>query len=131
VEVIKNPPEWKYVEELLGHSTIPKPTVKAEYPSGWCPPDPMRSKQLPYHIDRTKNFMLPVYMHVAFRGFKRTTKVRRIEGDIWKLEEDLRRAIEARTGKRSYSRINEMNRTIFFKGDYVTLIEKYLVDKGF
>lgn len=129
--MIQNPPEWKYVEELLGHKTIPIPTVKPEYPSGWVPPNPKLYNQLPYFIARTKNFMVPVYMDVTFRGQRRTTKVRYIEGDIWKLEEDLRRLIEKRTNKPCYSRINEMNRTIVFKGDFVTLIEKYLVQLGF
>lgn len=126
----QNPPEWKYVEELLGYQTIPKPTSKSEYPSGWCPPDPSKNKNLPYFIARTRNFMVPAYLHVGFRGYRRTTQVKHIEGDIWKLEQDLRNLIQGRTKKPCYSRINEMNRTIVFKGDYVTLIQKYLYTLG-
>lgn len=130
MEVVKNPPEWKYVEDLLGYQTIPEPKPKAQYPSGWCPPNPSRNNNLPYFIERTKNFMVPVYLEVGFRGYRRITKVRNIEGDIWKLEQDLRKLIEGRTAKQCFSRINEMNRTIVFKGDYVTLIEKYFYSLG-
>lgn len=131
VEVIHNPPEWKFVEHLLGKETIPKPLVKEEYPSGWSPPDPARYKDIPYFIERTKNFMLPVYLSITFRGQRRLTKLKNIEGDIWKMEADLHQLIEKRAGRRVYSRINEMNRQIVFKGDYVTLVQKYLLDKGF
>jgi large subunit ribosomal protein L49 len=130
VEVIYNPPEWKYVEQLIGNTTIPKPTVKSEYPSGWAPPDPSRYNKLPYFVGRTRNFMMPVYLAITFRGQRRVTRVKFIEGDIWKLEAELHELIEKRTGKTVYSQINEMNRQIQFKGDYVTLIEKYLFDKG-
>lgn len=130
VEVIQNPPEWKYVERLLGNKLIPKPTIKAEYPSGWAPPDPTRFKDLPYFVKRTRNYMLPVYLEIAFRGQRHISMLKNIEGDIWKLEEELHRMLENKIGKRIFSRINEMNRTIKFKGDYVTLIQKYLLSKG-
>lgn len=129
--MIKNPPEWKYVEQLIGTNIIPKPTVKAEYPSGWTPPDPSKHKGLPYFVERTKNFMFPVYLHLTFRGQRRITVIKFIEGDIWKLEQDLNQLIEQRVGQRVFSQINEMNRNIRFKGDFVTLIEKFLRDKGF
>jgi large subunit ribosomal protein L49 len=130
VEVVKNPPEWKYVEDLLGYQTIPKPSPKAEYPSGWCPPDIKRSQNLQYSVERTKNHMLPVYLYVGFRGQNRLSKVRFIEGDIWQMEQDLRNLIQSKTGKPCESRINEMNRSITFKGDYVTLIQKYFYSLG-
>lgn len=116
---------------MLGKDTIQKPTAKAEYPSGWTPPDPTRYKNLPYFIERTRNFMLPVYLGITFRGNRRVTKIKFIEGDIWKLEADLHKLIEGRAKRRVYSRINEMNRQIVFKGDYVTLVQKHLHAQGF
>ncbi|CRK97650.1 CLUMA_CG011035, isoform A [Clunio marinus] len=130
VVVTKNPPEWKYVERLLGYQVIPKPTVKSEYPSGWTAPNPELYKDLPYFIERTKNYMLPVYLHITFRGQRRTTLIKNIEGDIWQLEQELNKVISKRVQKRIFSRINEMSRQIVFKGDYVTLIQKYLADRG-
>lgn len=130
MEVVQNPPEWKYVEELLGASTIPKPKVKASYPSGWSPPDLEKVKKLPYFVTRTKNFMLPVYLEITYRGTRRCSILKNIEGDIWKLEEELSELIERKSNKPCYSRVNEMNRQIKFKGDFVTLIQKYLASKG-
>lgn len=74
--------------------------------------------------------MLPVYLVIRFRGQRRVTKIKNIEGNIWRLEQELHQLIEDRVGKRIYSRINEMNRQIVFKGDYVTLVQKYLLDRG-
>ncbi|PSN51700.1 putative 39S ribosomal protein L49 [Blattella germanica] len=37
VEISKSPEEWKFVERLLPLETIPKPTPKSDYPSGWRP----------------------------------------------------------------------------------------------
>lgn len=130
MEIIRNPPEWKYVEQLLGKETIPVPTVKSEYPSGWTPPDPARYKKLPYFIKRSRNYMVPVYLELSHRDQRRLSLVKNIEGDIWKLEQELHELIEKRVKKTIYSRINEMNRQIVFKGDYVTLIQKYLISKG-
>lgn len=130
VEVIQNPPEWKYVEQLIGLPTISPPKMKAEYPSGWTPPNPEKFKLLPYFVERTRNFMVPVYLLITFRGQRRVTKVRNIEGDIWKLESELHALIEKKSGKKAYSRVNEMNREIRFKGDFVTLVQKYLISKG-
>lgn len=128
--MIRNPPEWKYVEQLLGYNTIPKPLVKTEYPSGWTPPDPARYEKLPYFIERTKNYMLPVYLAISYRGMRRVTIVKFIEGNIWQLEQELNELIARRAEKRCFSQINEMNRQIRFKGDYKTLVEKYLLSKG-
>lgn len=130
VEVVQNPPEWKYVEDLLGAKTIPKPAVKTSYPSGWTPPDAEKLEKLQYFVARTKNFMVPVYLEITFRGTRRCSIVKNIEGNIWQLEEELAELIERKSNKPCYSRINEMNRQIKFKGDFVTLIQKYLVSKG-
>lgn len=128
--MIHNPPEWKYVEQLINTGVVPTPIFKAEYPSGWVPPDPEKYKKLPYFVERTRNHMVPVYLNIAFHGLRRHTLLKNIEGDIWKLEKDLHDLIEQRAKKRIYSRINEMNRRIVFKGDYVTLIQKHLIAIG-
>lgn len=130
VEVIPNPPEWKIVERLLPSRVVQIPKLKAEYPSGWTPPNPEKNQKLPYFVARTRNHMVPVYMLTTYRGMRRVTKVRGIEGDIWQLESELHELIEKKSGKICYSRVNEINREIRFKGDYVTLIQKYLISKG-
>lgn len=128
--MIQNPPEWKYVEDLLGKPTIPLPLVKPEYPSGWTPPNPEKYKDLPYFVARSKNFMVPVYLQIKYNGLSRRSILKNIEGDIWQLDKELHELIEKKAKKRVFSRVNEMNRQIMFKGDYVTLIQKYLISKG-
>ncbi|CAO1408783.1 unnamed protein product [Diamesa serratosioi] len=130
VEIVQNAPEWKYVEQLLGERVIPQPIKKSEYPSGWTLPNPELFKSLPYYVERTKNFMLPVYMDITFRGQRRITIVRKIEGDIWKLEEELKQMIGDKVKKPIFTQVNEMNRQISFKGDYVSLVQEFLISKG-
>lgn len=128
MEVFKNPPEWKYVERILAKPLVPEPQPKSEYPSGWRPP--ANKVDLPYYVARTKNHMVPVYLSTYFRGERRITKLRKIQGDIWLLEEDLRLTIERRIGKKIATRVNELSGQIWFKGDYVTIISAYLMEKG-
>lgn len=128
VEVAKNPPEWKYVERLLASRVVPTPVAKSEYPSGWKPPQPR--PDLKYFVSRTKNVMLPVYLHRAFRGQRIFTAVRRIDGDIWQLEAELRYLIEKKLNKSIVTRVNEMNGQIELKGDFVTIVEQFLLEKG-
>lgn len=128
VEVVKNAPEWKYVERLLAPRVVPKPVAQSEYPSGWKPPQP--KPDLKYFVARTKNHMLPVYLHRSFRGQRIITAIRRIDGDIWQLEAELRYLIEKRLNKQIVTRVNEMNGQIELKGDFVTIVEEYLLEKG-
>lgn len=130
VEVLKNPPEWKFVERLLPRKIVPKPIPKEEYPSGWKP-QTIDINQTDYFIARTKNHMVPVYLIRKFRGMRRLTVVRRVQGDIWALEAELKAAIEKHIGKMIITRVNEMSSQIYFKGDYVNFVKEYLLKKGF
>ncbi|XP_054730205.1 probable 39S ribosomal protein L49, mitochondrial [Anastrepha obliqua] len=132
IEIVHNAPEWKYVERLLPPKTVPKPITKAEYPSGWKPQTAATLPDLKYFVARTKNHMVPVYLQTTFRGQRRITVVRRIQGDIWELEKELRIVVEkARNGKLCASRVNEMSGQIHFHGDYVDVIREHLKEKGF
>ncbi|XP_058129022.1 large ribosomal subunit protein mL49 [Anopheles ziemanni] len=128
VEVVRNPPEWKYVERLLAPRTVPKPTAKESYPSGWKPANPQ--PDLKYLVQRTKNHMLPVYLRRAYRGQRRITAVRHVEGDIWLLEAELRYLIEKQRNRPIITRVNEMSGQIELKGDHVAFVEKFLLEKG-
>lgn len=130
VEIFHNPPEWKYVELLLGQKTVPEPVQKDEYPSGWKP-QTVDPKSFPYFLKRSRNHMLPVYLDIAYRGTRHLTKVRNIQGDIWILEQDLRRFIENYIGKKIVTRVNEFAAMIWIRGDHVNLVKDYLSKKGF
>lgn len=75
--------------------------------------------------------MIPVYLHKKFRGQRQITQLRKVEGDIWKLEDDLRQKIEKVIQKPVASRINEMSRVIQFHGDHVEIVRDFLIKKGF
>ncbi|XP_030381545.1 probable 39S ribosomal protein L49, mitochondrial isoform X2 [Scaptodrosophila lebanonensis] len=131
VEIVHNAPEWKYVERLLPPRIVPQPKPKESYPSGWQPQTANASERS-YYIARTKNHMVPVYLHTRFRGQRRLTVVRRVQGDIWALERDLRAVVEsARNGKLCASRVNELSGQIYFHGDYVDVLRDHLKSQGF
>lgn len=124
--MLKNPPEWKFVERILRKPQVPEPQPKLEYPSGWQPQTNFDSS---YFVARTKNHMHPVYLNTYFRGLRRITKLRKIQGDIWLLERELRECIEARVGKKIATRVNELSGQIWIKGDYVTIVNEFLLKK--
>lgn len=130
VEICQNPPEWKYVEMILGNKIVPEPTKKDEYPSGWKPQtaDPKFTR---YFIRRTRNHLMPVYLDITYRGTRHMTVIKFVQGDIWALEEDLRRFIENYIGKKIITRVNEFAGFVTLKGDYVNLVKEHLMKKGF
>lgn len=130
VEIVKNPPEWEYVERLFPPLTVPQPTPKAEYPSGWTPQKPEAFKQ-PYFIPRSRNYMVPVYLLIDYRGTRKRTAVKSIQGDIWQLNSDIMQHIETYMAKKERSRVNEFTQQIIINGDYVNLVRDYLLSKGF
>lgn len=82
-QVEKSYDEWKYVEQLFPNEFVPEAPKdhKTTYPSGWKPPNP--HIDLPYHIKRTKNHMIPVYFKMDHLGHRPHTKIRYVEGNIW------------------------------------------------
>lgn len=134
IEIIQNPPEWKYVERLLGTTSVPQVNAGGDYlPSGWRPPksiEELKSKYA-YYVNRSKNHQIPVYSLSTFRGHRKITKLKRVEGDIWALEADLKSMLETRLKKRIETRVNEVSGQIDFKGLHVGAISKYLMQKGF
>ncbi|KAF5285346.1 hypothetical protein FQA39_LY04445 [Lamprigera yunnana] len=129
-EVSQNPEEWKYVERTLPAPTVPTPIPKDKYPSEWKP----QGKNLinkPYFISRTKNHMLPVYLCISQRGMRRITKIRNIQGDIWLLEQQLRKFLEPQNDRPIRSQVNEFVRHIRFHGDHVNAIKYWLMERNF
>lgn len=76
--------------------------------------------------------MHPVYLTLSKRGMRKLTYIRRIQGDIWKLESDLKKHLE-QFKKRNIvsSRINELAGVVVFRGDFVSIVKKWLEEKGF
>lgn len=76
--------------------------------------------------------MLPVYLQISDRGMRRITVIRRIEGDLWKLGDELAQYLKP---KMYYStigvKVDELKRAIFLRGDYFEYTKRFLSDKGF
>lgn len=130
IEVLKNPPEWKYVERILAPTIVPAITPKAEYPSGWKPQTAEAFKH-PYFVRRTKNGMVPVYLKCTHRNLKKRTIIRHIKGDIWQLNHDIVNYVEDYMQTKLRVIVNEFVGQIEINGDYVNITKDYLMSKGF
>lgn len=129
VKVVKDPKLWKFVEDILPLSAIPKLTPKTEYPTTWQPPKQVRP-DVDYLVARTKNHMIPVYLQTTHRGLRRVTLIRRIQGNMWNLEKEICEVVKS-TGKRYAGRVNEMSGILRVHGDHVVTIRNFLIGKGF
>ncbi|EGI69677.1 PREDICTED: probable 39S ribosomal protein L49, mitochondrial [Acromyrmex echinatior] len=129
-EITKDENEWKYVERLLPYKIIPKPPTTGKFSSGYKPAS-ASPKDNPYFIERTKNYMQPVYLYRNPRGLKKITEITKIQGDIWALEQDLKKYVQKRTRHKITSQINEFAGLIKFKGDYVNRVKEWMNKKGF
>ncbi|KAF0303399.1 putative 39S ribosomal protein L49, mitochondrial [Amphibalanus amphitrite] len=120
--------DWSHVERLLPRRTVPTPTDKVAYPSGWTPQ--RGNPSLPYSVRRSVNHMLPVYLRIMEDGVKRLTVVRNVRGDIWKLHDELKRHLEEANSRYIASRVNEVSLYVQFKGEYVQQVKDWLRERG-
>lgn len=76
--------------------------------------------------------MLPVYLKISERGMRRITTVKRVEGDIWKLSNELAEYLKPLMYYSTIGvKVEELKRTIFLRGDYLEYTKRFLSDKGF
>lgn len=129
-EIVKNPPEWAYVERLMPFETIPEVTPKEAYPSGWIPPKE-EAKNLPYFIARTRNNQLPIYLNISYRGMRKISKIKKIEGDIWLLNDLIKEHLKKTQKRYVETRVHELARFIEVKGDFVTTLCDWAYAQGF
>ncbi|XP_061718486.1 large ribosomal subunit protein mL49 [Cydia pomonella] len=129
-EIVKNPAEWTYVERLLPFETIPEVQPKAKYPSGWVPPKE-EALELPYFISRTKNHSLPIYLQLKFKGGRKITMIRKIDGDIWQMNDEIKEFLKEKMKRYVETRVHELGRFIEVKGDYVNDLRDWAHSKGF
>ncbi|XP_001606368.1 probable 39S ribosomal protein L49, mitochondrial isoform X1 [Nasonia vitripennis] len=135
-EISKDPNEWQYVERLFRTGkTVPIPkSFEGKSPAGWSSPKE-EAKKLSYFINRTKNYMQPVYLSITYRGTRHITVIRRIQGDVWECEKDIRKFLKSKLSTAQYSRlatrINEMSGQIRIRGDYVSMIKYWMDMKGY
>uniref|UniRef100_UPI00358EA0B4 large ribosomal subunit protein mL49 n=1 Tax=Myxine glutinosa TaxID=7769 RepID=UPI00358EA0B4 len=127
----RSPEDFVHVERLIPPSIVPRPPKHAQYPtpSGWQPPcDPPPS--LPYTVRRTRMHNPPVYERLRYLNQKVTT-IRKIEGDIWELEKDIKTFLEQEKGEKPAIQVNEVTMIIAIKGHFGEDLKQWLFDKGF
>nr|XP_026498039.1 probable 39S ribosomal protein L49, mitochondrial [Vanessa tameamea] len=129
-EIEKNPPEWAYVERLLPLEIIPPVQPKETYPSGWIPPKE-EAKDLPYFMPRTKNHELPIYLVITQKGQRKVSMLRKIEGDIWLMNDLIKEHLQKNFNRYIETRVHELGRFIEVKGDFVNSLREWAYSKGF
>ncbi|ORY04815.1 hypothetical protein K493DRAFT_296788 [Basidiobolus meristosporus CBS 931.73] len=90
------------------------------YPKNELPAD------IKYFVKRTSGKSLPVYSDIKNGGTRFLTIVRRVEGDLDKLRQDL-----STVAPSEYITINRRTSQIVVKGNYVREVRKWLTEKGF
>ncbi|KAK9768678.1 54S ribosomal protein IMG2, mitochondrial [Basidiobolus ranarum] len=91
-----------------------------QYPKQELPAD------IKYFVRRTAGKSLPVYSDIKNGGTRFLTLIRRAEGDLDKLRQDLIQVAPAESIS-----INRRTSHIVFKGNYVREVRKWLTEKGF
>ncbi|CAI5796952.1 ribosomal L49, mitochondrial [Podarcis lilfordi] len=98
--IIESTNEYRFVERLIPPSRAPVPPKHDSHPtpSGWSPPqDPL--PDLSYFVRRSRMHNIPVYTDTTFRGYRKMTVIRKIEGNIWALENEVKELITQQSPK--------------------------------
>ncbi|NP_001291156.1 39S ribosomal protein L49, mitochondrial [Esox lucius] len=129
-KIIQSTEEYKFVERLIPPSRVPIPPKRdGPAPSGWTPPAEM-PPALPYMIRRSRMHNIPVYTDLT-HGSRKTTIIRKVEGDIWALEKDVKEFLQQLTGKDLPTQVNEVTMILRVKGHFDVELKEWLVKKGF
>ncbi|XP_016348918.1 39S ribosomal protein L49, mitochondrial-like [Sinocyclocheilus anshuiensis] len=127
---IESTEEFRFVERLVPPSRIPTPPKhEGPAPSGWIPPS-ATPPSLPYMIRRSRMHNVPVYSDIK-HGNQHSTLLRKIEGDIWALNKDVKEFLLGLTGKEPPTQVNEITGTIRIKGLFDKELKDRLLKKGF
>ncbi|KAM6983142.1 large ribosomal subunit protein mL49 [Tautogolabrus adspersus] len=128
--VLESAEEYKFVERLIPPTRVPSPPKhSAPTPSGWTPPAES-PPSLPYMIRRSRMHNIPVYTDLT-HGNRQITIVRKVEGDIWALENEVKQFLKEVTGKDLPTQVNEVTGTLKVKGHFDVELKDWLANKGF
>lgn len=128
--IVESVEEYKFVERLIPPSMVPAPPPHTgPTPSGWIPPA-ASPPALPYMIRRSRLHNIPVYSDLTKSSLK-TTLIRKVEGDIWALEKDVKQYLKEVTGRELPTQVNEVTMTLKVKGHFDQELKDWLAGKGF
>ena len=131
VSYIVSKEDFKWIRHVLPPSVVPDPPKHDKYPtpSGWSPPSETLP-DLPYYVPRSRYHNLPVYVKKE-KNNRVLTQVADVDGDIWALEKDLIELVRPLMTFDPATRVHEVTRTVFIKGDHGDIIKDFLLRKGF
>ncbi|XP_062870397.1 mitochondrial ribosomal protein L49 [Trichomycterus rosablanca] len=128
--VIESKEEFQYVERLIPPSSIPPPPKHTcTTPSGWTPPS-VTPPSLPYMIRRSRMHNIPVYSDMK-HGNQKSTIIRKVEGDIWALNKDVKNHLQQVTGRDTPTQVNEVTMSIRVKGEFNKELKDWILQHGF
>ncbi|XP_068117832.1 large ribosomal subunit protein mL49 [Hyperolius riggenbachi] len=128
--IVESHDEYRFVERLIPPIQVPQPPKHTGITqSGWIPPKDTLP-DLPYVVRRSRMHNIPVYKDIT-HGNRQMTIIRKIEGDIWALEAEVRDFLTQQTGGTPATHVNEINRTIRVKGYFDKELQTWLAEKGF
>ncbi|XP_015367288.1 PREDICTED: probable 39S ribosomal protein L49, mitochondrial [Diuraphis noxia] len=86
----------------------------------------------PYFVHRTRNHMLPVYLKVSMRGTRRITQINNVDGNIWVLEEAIKKYLTRIYGDKKIiaTKVHEVCGHLCIHGDHVSRVKEWLLKKG-
>uniref|UniRef100_H3AGA9 Large ribosomal subunit protein mL49 n=1 Tax=Latimeria chalumnae TaxID=7897 RepID=H3AGA9_LATCH len=129
--IVESTEEYKFVERLIPPTQIPTPPNHTHLPcpSGWRPPrDP--APDSPYVVKRSRMHNIPVYRDLK-SGSRKLTVIRKIEGDIWALEKDIKEYLTQISGKTPLTQVNEYTMSIRVRGYFDEELKSWLLERGF
>ncbi|XP_076875655.1 large ribosomal subunit protein mL49 [Brachyhypopomus gauderio] len=128
--IVESSEEYRFVERLIPPTRVPTPSKHDHAaPSGWIPP-PETPPSLPYMIRRSRMHNVPVYSDIK-HGNQMITLLRKVEGDIWALDKDVKEHLQKLTGKEPPTQVNEITGTIRIKGQFDKELKEWLLKQGF
>uniref|UniRef100_A0A8D0BWZ5 Large ribosomal subunit protein mL49 n=1 Tax=Salvator merianae TaxID=96440 RepID=A0A8D0BWZ5_SALMN len=129
--IVESTEEYSFVERLIPPTQVPTPPKHDSYPtpSGWKPPQET-PPDLPYFVRRSRMHNVPVYTDIT-HGCRKMTIIRKIEGDIWALEKDVKEFLTQLSKYAPATQVNEVACSIHIKGYFDKELKKWLIDKGF
>ncbi|XP_054374249.1 39S ribosomal protein L49, mitochondrial isoform X1 [Molothrus ater] len=107
--------------------TPPRTPNTPPRPDGAPPQTP--PPDLPYFVRRSRLHNLPVYL--GLRQGRRLTELRRIHGDIWALERDLRAFLGSQGVPEVAAQVNEVTGTLRLRGHWGAQVRQWLLQRGF
>ncbi|KAK5173013.1 uncharacterized protein LTR77_003135 [Saxophila tyrrhenica] len=95
-------------------------------------PEKQSAPNLAYFVNRTRSNELPVYTDSKRGGNLKLTLVRKVDGEVETLRNDLRRMLGKRVGLEDERVVvNGVTRQVVIKGHYKPEVEKFLRERRF